>query len=142
MVSTKYCSQCTGCLNDATAIGEVTDGCDPRSRTNSLNGRVRFFKAGFVVFVARPCPFIASLLLHPWMGCKRPRMQNSDSTPNSGLGTKGSGAQVTNATAAILLGGLSVGVLDTLLAMSLWHVTPVTVYKSVAGGWLGREAFH
>jgi hypothetical protein len=53
-----------------------------------------------------------------------------------------SGGHATSATAAILSGGLSAGILDTLLAMLLWHVSPITVYKSVAGGWLGKTAFH
>jgi hypothetical protein len=46
-----------------------------------------------------------------------------------------------SAASAILKGGLTVGVLDTLLAMGLWQIGPVIVYQSVASGLLGRESY-
>jgi hypothetical protein len=46
-----------------------------------------------------------------------------------------------SALSGIILGGFTVGVLDTLLAISLWHVSPLVVYKSVASGLLGRAAY-
>ena len=38
-------------------------------------------------------------------------------------------------------GGLAVGVLDTLLAVGLFNVSPLVVYQSVAGGLLGRATY-
>ena len=46
-----------------------------------------------------------------------------------------------SAASAILKGGFTVGVLDTLLAMSLWQIGPVIVYQSVASGLLGRASY-
>jgi hypothetical protein len=42
---------------------------------------------------------------------------------------------------AILLGGLTVGVLDTLLAMALYRVSPFIIYQSIAGGFFGRSTY-
>src|SRR4029453_18169089 len=41
----------------------------------------------------------------------------------------------------VVWGGLAVGVLDTLLAVGLYKVTPFVVYQSVAGGLLGRATY-
>ena len=45
------------------------------------------------------------------------------------------------AVSAIVRGGMAAGLLDTLLAMSLWQISPVTVYQSVASGLLGRASY-
>jgi hypothetical protein len=42
---------------------------------------------------------------------------------------------------AVLSGGLAAGILDTCLAMAQFHVNPVTVYQSVAGGLLGKATY-
>jgi hypothetical protein len=41
----------------------------------------------------------------------------------------------------VVWGGLAVGVLDTLLAVGLYKITPFVVYQSVAGGLLGRATY-
>jgi hypothetical protein len=46
-----------------------------------------------------------------------------------------------NAARAILGGGLTVGVLDTLLAMSLFQASPYLIYQSIASGLLGLAAY-
>ncbi len=51
-------------------------------------------------------------------------------------------ASKSHALAAIFSGGIAAGTLDTLLAMTLWHINPLRVYRSVAAGLLGRDAYH
>lgn len=46
-----------------------------------------------------------------------------------------------NAVRAILTGGVIVGVLDTLLAVSLFHASPFLIYQSIASGLLGLAAY-
>src|SRR5947208_8996203 len=46
-----------------------------------------------------------------------------------------------SAVRAVLLGGLTVGVLDTLLAMGLYRVSPFIIYQSIAGGFFGRSTY-
>src|SRR3954465_2770011 len=46
-----------------------------------------------------------------------------------------------NAVRAILSGGLTVGVLDTVLAVSLFHASPYLIYQSIASGLLGLAAY-
>jgi uncharacterized membrane protein YagU involved in acid resistance len=41
----------------------------------------------------------------------------------------------------VLLAGLTVGVLDTLLAMGLYRVSPFIIYQSIAGGFYGRSTY-
>ena len=41
---------------------------------------------------------------------------------------------------AVLLGGLTVGTFDFIFAMVLFHASAQGVAKSIASGWLGREA--
>jgi len=36
---------------------------------------------------------------------------------------------------------LTVGVLDTLLAMGLYRVSPFVIYQSIAGGFYGRSTY-
>lgn len=42
---------------------------------------------------------------------------------------------------AVLLAGLTVGVLDTLLAVGLYRVSPFIIYQSIAGGFYGRGTY-
>jgi uncharacterized membrane protein YagU involved in acid resistance len=42
---------------------------------------------------------------------------------------------------ASLIGGLTVGVLDTLLAMGLYRVSPFIIYQAIAGGIYGRSTY-
>ena len=41
----------------------------------------------------------------------------------------------------VILGGLTVGVLDTLLAIGLYRVSPFIIYQSIAGGFFGRSTY-
>lgn len=68
-------------------------------------------------------------------------MKMMNGTLNSAMGLD-TPSKTGNAAAAIFCGGIAVGVLDTFLAMSLWRISPIVVYQSVASGLLGREAFH
>lgn len=42
--------------------------------------------------------------------------------------------------AGILVAGAVAGIGDTLLAVGMYHVSPIRIYQSVASGLLGREA--
>ena len=68
----------------------------------------------------------------------RMKMMNGTLDPAIGVSAP---SKTGNAAAAIVCGGMAVGVLDTFLAMSLWRIGPVIVYQSVASGLLGRESF-
>jgi uncharacterized membrane protein YagU involved in acid resistance len=46
-----------------------------------------------------------------------------------------------SAAKAIVLAGLTVGALDTLLAMGLYRVSPFVIYQSIAGGFYGRSTY-
>jgi uncharacterized membrane protein YagU involved in acid resistance len=61
-------------------------------------------------------------------------MASSTTTLQSSGSTKG-------AVRAVLFAGLTVGVLDTLLAMGLYRVSPFIIYQSIAGGFFGRSTY-
>ena len=42
---------------------------------------------------------------------------------------------------AIAFGGLTVGVLDTLLAIALYRVSPFIIYQAIAGGIYGKATY-
>jgi hypothetical protein len=50
-------------------------------------------------------------------------------------------AAPTGAIRSIVSGGITVGILDTFLAMSLFHAGPIPIYQSIASGLLGRAAY-